>query len=430
MKGLFVLLVTASLYTWAIANEIATQEDINPQNGYLREEFLSMESVPIEDNEAFLQEEYFDAGEQGLQRILNHGSSGKRCSGTHCPTTESYNFIVNKVNDTDDTHQWCLTAPGPTLIDYEDLDFHPCDFNATNNGTQLWRFDKYGMIHSQLDDDFCIVVDKGHNIFNNAKIRIAKCTRPKCLKRFMLKGSGDYKYIRTKEAPKYCLTNEGSTAETLDHIVAKKCKNRDDFKWKFQSGNSTASPSEKFWLKGRGFPGCLIPFDKKVNDGNSLELGSCKRIDDRWQEVDVDNVTVIFQTARDSGMCLQAAEETLADGEWMRIKLCNTSEPLQLFEWNGTSGELSISSSSAKYCPTYQGATANKGDTIVIKNCTNIAADEGWVRTYKRSHERKKHPHKKRNKKKKKRNKNHRRNPKKKRKRSREKKKKSCSKCH
>jgi hypothetical protein len=422
MKGLFVLLATASLHTWAIANEIATQEDINPQNGYLREAFLSMESAPIEDNEAFLQEEYFDAGEQGLQRILNHGSSGKRCSGTNCPTTESYNFIVNKVNDTDDPHQWCLTAPGPTLIDYENLDFYPCDFNATN-GTQLWRFDKYGMIHSQLDDDYCIVVDKGHNIFNNAKIRIAKCTRPKCLKRFTLKGSGEYKYIRTKDAPKYCVTNEGRTAETLDNIVAKKCKNRDDFMWKFQSGNSTntTSPSEKFWLEGRGFNGCLVPFDQKVNDGNSLELGSCKRIDDMWQEVAVDNA-VIFQTARDIGMCLQAANETLADDEWMRIKFCNTSEPLQLFEWNGTSGELSISSSSAKYCPTYQGASANKGDTIVIQNCTNIAVDEGWMRRYKRSHKRKKHPHKKRNNKRKKRRK--------KRKKKRKKQKKSCSTCY
>eukprot|EP00978_Attheya_sp_CCMP212_P020099 scaffold57146_cov33-Attheya_sp.AAC.2 len=76
------------------------------------------------------------------------------------------------------------------------------------------------------------------------------------------------------------------------------------------STSYSTSNSTYFWLKGRGFHGCMVPFDKMVFDGNSLELGSCGRSDDMWDEKAVGTNTSLFRTKRDPSMCLQARTVT------------------------------------------------------------------------------------------------------------------------
>eukprot|EP00978_Attheya_sp_CCMP212_P045288 scaffold340496_cov28-Attheya_sp.AAC.1 len=79
-----------------------------------------------------------------------------------------------------------------------------------------------------------------------------------------------------------------------------------------------------------------------VFDGNSLELGSCGRSDDMWDEKAVGTNTSLFRTKRDPSMCLQARTVTGENLEWARIKTCNESESLQLFQFDGVSGELFV----------------------------------------------------------------------------------------
>jgi hypothetical protein len=151
----------------------------------------------------------------------------------------------------------------------------------------------------------------------------------------------------------------------------------------------STSSSTYFWLKGIGFAGCIVPYDKIVSDGNSLELGSCGHSADMWEEEAV-GIKKIFKT-RSNMTCLQAGT---VDLEWMRIKTCNRSEPLQLFQFDGVSGELFVTTTVGDYCPTYQGETANMGDTIVSRNCSSIATGEGWKKRFTKTHNHKPH-HKK-----------------------------------
>lgn len=132
-----------------------------------------------------------------------------------------YSFLVSNIIDSEDL---CITAPNVNY-DFASLEVKPCD-TVGRPKNQLWSLDANGKIHSALDYDKCMVVDHGTDIYNGARIKIARCDLRTSLNRFTHNGgSNGSSKLQVLVNGAFCIApNGGNKEEARNTIHTKPCQ--------------------------------------------------------------------------------------------------------------------------------------------------------------------------------------------------------------
>ena len=264
-------------------------------------------------------------------------------------------FLVSQVVDTED---WCITATNG-VGSFVPLGLQLCDFdNAPVD--QLWQVDGEGKFGSQLDTDFCMIVNDGSSIADNDVVNIAPCDTPTDLNKFFW-DAGNTDQLRPAADPSFCVTHLGPLPQDTDDIRVKLCTDERRYKWNFSVHNPY------FLLQSESYAGCIELKDGKLENDNSLVLGPCNT-DQQWR-YDADG---LFHSFLDDSKCMQAARGgSIRDGSKMRFFTCNTNERGQVFEFN-EGGQISLKSD-PNLCVVFRGINPQFNvDPIILKNCDAI----------------------------------------------------------
>lgn len=138
-----------------------------------------------------------------------------------------YAFFVSHINEDE---EWCITASDGVGVN-ANIGFELCNFDAKPSD-QLWRFDDDGKIHSKLNENRCMTVNFGEQVFDGVRARMADCEQDTELNLFSHNGNTDK--LRLSDHEDYCMTNRGILPHTSDTIHAKPCKDEGRYIFTYQ----------------------------------------------------------------------------------------------------------------------------------------------------------------------------------------------------
>jgi hypothetical protein len=249
---------------------------------------------------------------------------------------------------------WCITAAEGTN-DLGELLLQPCELQS-GPLNQLWIPTLDGKIRSALDDNKCITINHGTNLFPSARARLTDCSSG--LSEFIFEDG----QIKVADDDRYCLTNRGPIPHPTDYIHAKKCIDRKDFYWE-------PFPNISFFVQLASGGGCAQPRE----GAHRIYLDPCdEEIAWRVEIIAEDLEIVLLHSAFDDTMCLRAgrAESSAVDGTRMTLAPCDTDDPLQQVELGDEEDTIHLGGN-LDLCMVYRGTVGNVGsDPIIMKNCS------------------------------------------------------------
>ena len=114
---------------------------------------------------------------------------------------------------------WCITAKNG-VEDNANLGLLPCEGDNPPD-EQLFLLDLFGKIHSKVDLNQCLVVDKGNRVRGGSRVRLLDCDADVLYNTFDHNRTTDM--IRVKESPDFCLKQTGNGPDRSDTIRTEKC---------------------------------------------------------------------------------------------------------------------------------------------------------------------------------------------------------------
>ena len=297
---------------------------------------------------------------------------------------QGFDFVVSEANN-----RLCITAvEGATLSGL--LELHPCDFE-NEPPEQLWRRDSTKFV-SGLSSELCMRVNLGTDLLDGVRIRLGNCKDD--LTDF---GWNDQvsDYIHVLDNTNFCLTCSGSTAGSGDSIHAKLCLDRADYKWTFTAAASITSGTTS--MATTMTPTLTTLTSSTTSRGDEMfgplyklfvpEANACiqpKNHEDYEAPIILDTCDtnrgwyvkvnmageVVFHSAIDPSLCLQAGFCQAVSGAWMRLMECDAEESRQYFTWPDFKANIKLADQD-DLCMVFQGNSAEVGDIIIMKNCAD-----------------------------------------------------------
>jgi len=311
-----------------------------------------------------------------LLHSFNQGVEGWQLRKVDRQLKQGFDFIVSS----DANSLLCITAvEGTTPLGL--LELESCDF-ANAPTRQLWRRQGSKLV-SGLDSERCLRINQGTTFSEGALIRLGSCNDN--LTDFTLSDElADF--IRVLDNQSFCLTSSGSNANSGDYIHAKSCLDRSDYKWSFVASSTpttTATPvitTTTDTLGNENSFGALYElFVPEANacvqpqnheDSQSpIILDNCNA-GRAWHVKEHFGGEVVFHSAIDFNLCLQAGFCQAVSGTYLRLLECDEEEGLQYFTWQDFNANIKLSDQD-DLCMVYQGITAEVGDTLIMKNCAD-----------------------------------------------------------
>lgn len=275
---------------------------------------------------------------------------------------EGFEFIVSNASSNNDP--LCITAVEGTK-EFGGVELRSCDLqNAPPE--QLWSRQGNKFV-SGLSSDLCMMVNHGKNLFDGVRLRLGQCGGG--LNEFTW-NDGHADRLRVLSDESFCLTCTGSTASSGDRVLAKPCLERADYKWTFTAADVPKDDSlgVLYELVVYEADACVQP--KDANDYEApIILDQCDESRAWYVKEKIDG-SVIFHSAIDPDLCLQAGFCHAKDGTWLRLLPCDADESLQLFSWQDYEAPIKLADND-DLCMVYQGSSAEVGDLIIMKNCAD-----------------------------------------------------------
>lgn len=275
-------------------------------------------------------------------------------------------FLISQVVE---DANWCITASNG-VGDFVLLGLQLCDFdNAPVD--QLWQVDGEGKFASQLDTDYCMIVNDGVTISDNDLVYTARCDIGSDLNKFFW-DAGVTDQLRPVADQSFCVTQLGPLPQDTDTIRVQFCTSESRYKFNFEVNNPY------FMLESFNYGGCIEPRDGRAENDNKLFLAPCNS-NQGWR-YDSDG---LFHSSVDDSKCMQVGRGgTIQDGSKLRVFTCNKNDNGQVFSFDST-GHLSLKSR-PDLCVVFRGIAANVDiDPIVVKYCDSVEDDRlEWDRVF------------------------------------------------
>lgn len=138
-----------------------------------------------------------------------------------------YGFVMSHIRK---NNPWCLTVAYGS-DEFAKLGFRRCQFDQ-EPFNQLWKLDANGKLHTRVDHTKCMTLNRGQELFNGVRVRLADCQLDTDLNKFVFERHGKTgSYFKVMDYSEYCITNLGRNPNAHDTIHAKPCIKRHDYKW-------------------------------------------------------------------------------------------------------------------------------------------------------------------------------------------------------
>lgn len=154
-------------------------------------------------------------------------------------TTVRAHFHLRRLDSNEDAYGWIVSDDYDEYLDDPNAPTSACiqvrNDSPRNNqklvlgdcsGDKIgWRFDSDGLVHTELDDDWCIQAGKRGPVKDGELARLKKCNPNEKLQKFVwINGGG----IRPQSNDKLCLVWRGVKPNVgVDPIIFKNCVDAD-----------------------------------------------------------------------------------------------------------------------------------------------------------------------------------------------------------
>lgn len=275
---------------------------------------------------------------------------------------QGFDFIVSEASV--QNNLLCVTAVEGTAS-YGSVELRSCDFDSTPSN-QLWSRQGNKFVSAIGSGNRCMTVNHGSNLFDGVRIRLGNCNDGLTTYTW---NDGHADQLKVVDNTLYCLTSTGSTASSGDRIHAKPCLDRLDYKWTFtapptmEEENPFGTLYELYVAEANA---CVQP--KNHDDILApIILDTCD-VGRAWYVKDQIGGRVMFRSAIDPTLCLQAGFCHAKDGTWLRLIECDEENSLQDFSWQDYEAPIKLADNTF-LCMVYQGSSAEVGDIMIMKNC-------------------------------------------------------------
>jgi hypothetical protein len=261
-----------------------------------------------------------------------------------------YGFLISSIDQDQD---WCITATDGAGVN-ANIGFEPCNFVAEPSD-QLWRFDGDGKIHSKLNDNRCMTVNFGEQVFDGVRVRMAACDQNTDLNEFS--HNGDIDKLRLVERPDYCITNRGVAAHSSDTIHAKPCKDEGRYVFKYLRGDIDPPTDDYAFLVSHireDDPWCITT-SNGVEAFANLGFSRCNfDVAPDSQKWRLDTSGKLHSKVNPFLCMIVNYGNSVFDGARVRIADCNEDTELNRFTHNGSTDKIRLASQ-PDYCITNRG---------------------------------------------------------------------------
>jgi len=218
------------------------------------------------------------------------------------------------------------------------------------------------MFESFANQGYCMQAGLEGALEDGKKIRYMPCDPTDKLQHFVWVDGFDSP-IKPVLDTDLCLTAQGDPNVLGANLIMKDCDIREE-EW---SGDSLGEFDEGAYYEFGNYVGCVQPSGNK----DRAIIGSCGGAESAWfvEYVDAEDFTVAFHNGKYKNLCMQAGNGgAVIDGKKIRLKDCDSEEPLQYFIWEDYEAPIKIKSN-PNLCVVAQGLPAEKGANLIAKDC-------------------------------------------------------------
>jgi len=221
------------------------------------------------------------------------------------------------------------------------------------------------MFKSLTDSGYCMQAGLNGALIDGKKVRYMPCDPTEKLQHFVVVDGMESPIIKPVLDTDLCLTAQGDPNLLGATLIMKDCDIREE-EW---IADSVGEFGDGAYYELGGAYGCVKPSRNKKEAIIDSCLGCGTECYWFVEYVDGEDFTVAFHNGKYKDLCMQAGKRgAVIDGKKIRLKDCDSEEPLQYFMWEDYEAPIKIKSNT-DLCVVAKGVPASYGANLIAKDC-------------------------------------------------------------